>query len=403
MQLVDPNSVMVYPHSQIQTEQHPQTRCSTCQTVFEVSPELLSSTDTRVRCGECLSIFDAAEGLCGSSRGLSDHAGESVMADAIYPPRDDDAARDAKAAALAGLANDTAALDVTYSDFDLFSENADLPEIAYFDQTRDTPDFDFDAVELDEDETFNDTLFAHDVTINADSENKNANSVKSVDAVLTDVDFISATTPLMPLVFNYRDRDDQDENDQDVLARESRSHETSMGGGDPAVAPVIVLPEEKKRGSWLARSLMTGTLCILLGGLYIYRERNSLYNHPIARPVMQASCVIFRCSVPSRVDLASLKLPKRTAYSHPNKPNALVLDFTIRNDAAFAQRFPLLLIKLTDHTGHSVARRTFRPAEYLDEWQQTDTIAAGKRIDITLEVGDPGSRATGFEMKFGES
>jgi len=42
----------------------PHTRCSNCETVFEVSSALLSSADTRVRCGECLSIFDALACLC---------------------------------------------------------------------------------------------------------------------------------------------------------------------------------------------------------------------------------------------------------------------------------------------------------------------------------------------------
>ena len=41
----------------------PLTRCSTCQTVFEVPQSILDSIDSRVRCGECLTIFDASENL----------------------------------------------------------------------------------------------------------------------------------------------------------------------------------------------------------------------------------------------------------------------------------------------------------------------------------------------------
>ena len=127
---------------------HEAVKCNSCNTVFECSTELLESADTRVRCGECLSIFDAKENLLS---GRSDQVEN--------PPAET-------------YAKDTA-LDVVYSDFDLFAENCDLPEDAYFNQTVNTPDFDFDSVELGNDDIFSDKLFKHDVTIVPDSSTVN--------------------------------------------------------------------------------------------------------------------------------------------------------------------------------------------------------------------------------------
>ena len=153
----------------------PQTCCTTCRTVFEVSPELLSSSDTRVRCGECLSIFDAlanlrdprdetldADALTAADDAFRTDIGDETLADMSS---EHGVADEADVTDLAELADETGSLDVTYSDFDLFSGDAQLPEVAYLDETVDTPEFDFDNVEPDEDETFSDTLFAHDATV----------------------------------------------------------------------------------------------------------------------------------------------------------------------------------------------------------------------------------------------
>ena len=456
---------------------NPQTCCSNCQTVFEVPEDLLASSDTRVRCGECLSIFDAlinlrdqdaaeerlrerdvdlsrlehgpasAAGVVEESVELIDSQtldelsatrGEHTVgrvvdadfSDASSESHGDPASEpsDAEAASIAGLANDTASLDVTYSDFDLFSEDADLPEVAYFDQTRDTPDFDFDSIELDEDETFNDTLFAHDVTVDARHGLLGAGQTDE-DALASglgrDADFVTDEGNRTPIVFTYRDPDENavdgmetsastlgasevlpeaiasaSNADADIGAEpidpESAAVEDSAAAGLP-----ISLPEEKK-SPWLFRSLMFLSLCVLASGLYIARERNTLRNNPVARPILVAACAVFKCEVPQRVDLSSLRVLQRSVYSHPTIDNALVINVAFRNEAEFDQQYPVLVIRLSDRNGRLVAKRDFLPADYLEQWQISDTLDAGKRLDISLEVNDPGHSARSFELDFRE-
>jgi len=413
---------MALPSSQLDAAKNPQTRCSNCQTVFEVSRDLLSSSDTRVRCGECLSIFDALEELHTSEEAVrresqanktdtTSASQRAARASQLSSPAD---------ASAAGLSNDTAALDVTYSDFDLFSEEADLPEIAYFDQTRDTPDFDFDAVEMANDETFSDTLFVHDVTIDADATTVRAKPTLSAapqSSSYAEIDFVADAQPREPLIFNYRDSEEAKRaiNPLHVESAPVSSRTPETVAPTPVAASTraaavaadadedlsdLVVPQ--RTNPWFFRLAMFALLGVLLSALFMYRTKPELYNNPTMRPILEAGCKIVKCVLPARVDLKSLKMVKRNVYSHPNTPNALVINVSFRNDAEFAQQLPLLHMVLSNRVGRTVAKQDFSPPDYLPNWETGEIIEAGQQLDVTLEVTDPGQDAQSFEFYFRE-
>lgn len=400
---------------------NPQTCCSNCQTVFEVSLELLASKDTRVRCGECLSIFDALANL----RDLGD-VDDDVLIDAngnvINPEessvrkqhtsgkpagslyRETSSLPNASAASLAGLANDTASLDVTYSDFDLFSANAGLPEVAYFDETQNTPRFDFDELAADSvDETFSDSLFVGDDTMDPRPAYRRPGQGVGLQgiAIDRDVGFITDKTPAEPLIFQYRD-----------AAKPESSEETGNGtvtsAYDPVPDPRVYsgvdihreMPEPRDYHPWVIRIALALIVLVLAGSLYAYRERATLLNSPVVRPLLEATCALLLCDVPARVDLSALKAVNRTVVSDPTRSNVLIISFGVVNDAAFGQPFPVLEIRLTDRAGRLVVTNSFGPSEYLRGWQSTDVLDPGKRLDIRLAVEDPGNTAVSFELEF---
>lgn len=483
------------------------TCCSNCRTVFEVAPELLSSTDTRVRCGECFAIFDAAANLENpdsgkppqthadeARRGSAEHGdakdgvnsvARSDMAsygqstdgsiddtgdrngdhtggyDRVVPKRGLGDGSDVRVGDDAGahrgdeVANEASAdhaeLDVTYSDFDLFSEDADLPEIAYFDQTRDTPEFDFDSVALENDETFSETLFSRDVTIDADSfsaPRAARGSEKSLLAAAAGAgadlsnESQEADGTYDPIVFQYRDPepgdtagDDQLDGDTERVGREAiplltdltdhaqsealaaetlaqstpeslpdssaDSAESATSQSAPATDPAAIESTNASGGHslWLA-SFLVLVLAVILSALYGWRHRDTLHNDARTRPLYELYCRATGCDVPTRVSLDDLRLTKRNVYSHPDIDDALAIDVTFRNQADFDQRFPVLVVRFSDSSGRLVARRAFQPDEYIRNWQQTDTIRAGAQRDISLDVKDPGDNASSFEVDF---
>ena len=177
-----------------------QTSCIHCNTVFEVPQELMASSNTRVRCGECLSIFDAAENLrelgsvfpelnsepnaepSAATAELLNRAGDNSQAQGAGPS-DNPTPESAQALEEWAQASDHEPadhLDDTYandSDFDLYSGEARLPEVPYYDQTQNIDGLRFG--EPDGDETYIEAL---DMTVDAGALNDTPPGVEPVAA-----------------------------------------------------------------------------------------------------------------------------------------------------------------------------------------------------------------------------
>lgn len=415
------------------TADSPLTCCSSCRTVFQVSSELLSSVDTRVRCGECFSIFDALANLVDEpvyDKAVATSTLATTVAGTDEAAAEPSPERSLEQASLAGLSNDTSALDVTYSDFDLFSEEAELPEVAYFDQTRDTPDFDFDSVEFDEDETLSDTLFVNDVTVEARTGDNTpldtgfaasaslpvAGDAGDAAAAPDGPPLRTDVAPARPaLAFTYRDPDGEPDGESARPRPTSAAVQPDLpvvgaaGDADGEVAPesdapLLFDPPTSVRGSFWLRAGMVLLFAALLASLYGYRQRDRLHEDRFTRPVYEVVCRVTGCQVPMREALGQLELVKRTMYSHPRIDDALVIDVAFRNNAPFAQRHPALVVRLSDPSGRVVARRAFAPDEYLPADRRAgaalDTLAANERLDVSLEVVDPGRNTSSFVVDF---
>lgn len=407
-------------------QEQPQTCCSNCQTLFEVSTELLGSSDTRVRCGECLSIFDALANLRPDERFhedddflvdadgniidtvamLADTSDTSDTSDADAgvlanePDHHKISGRgDASAAALAGLGNDTAPLDVTYSDFNLFSEDAGLPEVAYFDQTQDEAAYGYD--EDDEDETLSDSLLARDMTVDLpESGNEDVGGLTAL-ALNKEVDFVTSDSPRDPLVFNYRDKEpvDQTAQDHDSLSEIDAMIERVRSGVSNESELSADAAEVAGDGrSWLQRGSLVAVL--LAGLLFVYAARDTLFASPVVRPVLSGICTLLPCDIPVHKDISAFRTVKRAAFSHPSIPSALIIDIAFVNEASFSQPHPVLELQLTDVTGRQVVKNNFKPADYLDSWQSGDQLASGERLNVSLTVEDPGRDVTSFVVGF---
>ena len=396
-------------YASVDADQSPQTCCPNCKTIFEVSPELLSSKDTRVRCGECLGIFDAHANL----RQLEDTEGGEYdsTSDASCNGANDasgqiDAGNEDGTSVAQGSAdvsaNGTAvidSLDVTYADFSLFSADAALPEIEYLDETREVQAFDFDDPGGDDelDETFSETLFAHGPEVDArsaihETDTSNAEIEQSKTSGITDDEDLPAT-------------------EQTSAGSRAASLDATLSGtytGDELDELVGTLQrsesgitlEESPAGSWWLRGALSFLVLFLAAGLYGYREREALQHSHYLRPVLESFCTMIGCTLAEPVDLASLQVLNRSVFSHPKLNNVLVINIGFVNKASFNQRFPVLEIRLTDRNGGLVVKNSFEPSDYLDNWQPGDVLDAGKRLNISLNVKDPGNKATSFELDF---
>ena len=100
-------------------------------------------------------------------------------------------------------------------------------------------------------------------------------------------------------------------------------------------------------------------------------------------------------------DPQQVQLVSRDMHTHPTRSGILVLSLTFVNLAQFSQEFPELEITLLDATNQPVARRRLQPTDYLRAGAEIEAgLAADVYLPVLLELGDPGERAVGFEIRF---
>jgi len=153
-----------------------------------------------------------------------------------------------------------------------------------------------------------------------------------------------------------------------------------------------------RRWPWIAACLL---LALLLAAQLAWACRDALIANPVVGPRLRQACAALGCELPLVRDVRRLRLLARDVQAHPSVPGALLISATVRNDATFAQPWPVLAVTLFDVDGKRLAMRRLRPAEYLgDSAEQGRGLAPNGIATLVLEVDDPGQRAVTFSLDF---
>ena len=141
-------------------------------------------------------------------------------------------------------------------------------------------------------------------------------------------------------------------------------------------------------------------LILVLLGQYAYFNRNDLSQYPELRPWLTRFCALVSCNTPLRRDVSRISLVNRLVQSHPSRPNALLIEATLVNEADFPQPYPLLEIRFSDLNNQLVAGRRFRPSEYLPAGTSLQAgMPPHQPVHISLEIADPGKEAVSFQFE----
>jgi len=139
---------------------------------------------------------------------------------------------------------------------------------------------------------------------------------------------------------------------------------------------------------------------------YIWFNRDQLNKIPELQGTISTICQLVKCKNVSIRDPANIELITRNVFSHPNEKGALIVNITMKNNATFAQPYPVMQIDFSDVRGNSVAARRFWPKEYLaSKSQQRNTeqpslLQPNTSASVTLEIQDPGKQAMTYEFNF---
>jgi hypothetical protein len=154
-------------------------------------------------------------------------------------------------------------------------------------------------------------------------------------------------------------------------------------------------PPTRPAPAAIAAAALLGLLLLAQG---VHHSRDALVDTPIIGPPLAALYGAVGAPVEPRWNLGSYEVRQWGAGSD-GTAGTLRLRASIVNHAGRAQPYPLLRIVLEDRFGGAVARREFRPAEYLpDHAAPHGLLGAGARADADLRLVDPGSEVVGFEL-----
>ncbi|MBB5359281.1 putative Zn finger-like uncharacterized protein [Rhodanobacter sp. ANJX3] len=160
--------------------------------------------------------------------------------------------------------------------------------------------------------------------------------------------------------------------------------------------------KQRARGERHWPWVVAGLLLLLgLGAQLAWAKRELLIRDPVVGGWLREACSQLGCELPLVAAPQQLRLLASNVQAHPSVSGALMISASVRNDAIFAQPFPVLTVTLSDAQGQRIAMRRLQPREYLDDTTiLRHGLAPGASAALLLEVEDPGDKAVAFEFGF---
>ncbi len=166
-------------------------------------------------------------------------------------------------------------------------------------------------------------------------------------------------------------------------------------------AHTVLLASERpgRRGGWVA--LAVCLTLVLTAQLAWFRGTQLLGVYPVLREPLAALCAYTGCRVPGARDPGAIQVRERDLRAHPRYRDAFLVRVILVNEAAFAQPYPILELRLYDTDGKVVAGRRFEPREYLaEDLDPNAPMPAGQPLHMLLELTGPKPLPASFELRF---
>lgn len=148
---------------------------------------------------------------------------------------------------------------------------------------------------------------------------------------------------------------------------------------------------------WVIAALLL-LLVLLAQAAYFFRV-DLAARLPNLKPALIGFCQLLKCSVtlPQKTDLMSIESSElESNHTHENLVN---LNALLRNRAPYAQAFPNLELTLNDAQDKPLARRIFKPADYLSPVENEKTgLLPNNELSIKLRLDTTNLKPTGYRL-----
>jgi predicted Zn finger-like uncharacterized protein len=149
--------------------------------------------------------------------------------------------------------------------------------------------------------------------------------------------------------------------------------------------------------------LLAGNLLLLLllsTQAVIFYGGQLAQNFPATQPVLSGICHVVGCQLTPLQDINLIDLVEARVAPHPKFDKALRIRATLVNRAGFNQPYPVMEVTLSDNNGQVIARRSFRPEEYLEKLHEDRRgMPQNVAVSVLLDVTHPNNRALGYEIR----
>ncbi|MEO6104135.1 MAG: DUF3426 domain-containing protein [Pseudoxanthomonas sp.] len=156
-------------------------------------------------------------------------------------------------------------------------------------------------------------------------------------------------------------------------------------------------------GKWQWTMLILLSLTLLLQVLLADRAR--LAADAGWRPLIAPLCDALHCTLPPWHQPGAFSMLSRDVSPIAGSGGGLNVQATFRNDARWAQAWPVLVVSLSDADGRVLGSRAFMPREYLGMTAtQTELapaqLAPGQSAQIALQLHEPDPNVVAFTFDF---
>lgn len=160
-----------------------------------------------------------------------------------------------------------------------------------------------------------------------------------------------------------------------------------------------VSKEIPRKHGWIATLTVLLLMLILLAqATYLFRVELGA-RLPGIKPLLTEYCELLACTValPQKSDLIIIESSE--LESDPDQNNVITLHALVHNRAPYTQAYPNIELTLTDLQDQIVARRVFRPADYLKTGEDEKTgLHANRDLDIKLRLDTTDLKPSGYRL-----
>ena len=155
-------------------------------------------------------------------------------------------------------------------------------------------------------------------------------------------------------------------------------------------------PGRSRRGEWIALALL---LLVLFVQLFL-SQRAQLAADARWRPLVVGACEALGCSVPAWREPAAFSMLARDVIAVPGRPGVLRVQASFRNDAAWPQPWPALVLALSNAEGRQLGTRRFLPRDYLGDAPKDALLAPGQATQLAFDIVEPAAGVVAFDFRF---